>query len=309
MHHPSHTVVSVRSTFDLSLLRNGSRDPTTRVAVTHHAGGCTALIERATITPFGAGATQIRLAESRVVEVTQWGPGGPWLAERAARLSATDAAFVPTAPLNAHHHALQRAERELGTLLLPATDTPYHELLPAILGQRITAAQALAQWAALCDRYGERAPGPLGLQLPPSPQRLRSIPAWEFHRLGIEQQRARTLQTAARYSQYIDRTRDLPGEAARHALMKLPGIGAWTAAVTIGVSHGDPDALPVGDFHVKNTVAWALRGVPRGTDDEMLDTLAGYHGQRWRVVRMLEKSGHGAPRFAPKRRLLPIAQL
>ncbi|MFM8014903.1 MAG: DNA-3-methyladenine glycosylase 2 family protein, partial [Actinomycetota bacterium] len=90
---------------------------------------------------------------------------------------------------------------------------------------------------------------------------------------------------------------------------RLPGIGVWTAAVTVGVSHGDPDALPVGDFHVKNTVAWALTGIARGTDEEMLATLAPSAGQRWRVVRMLEKSGCGAPRRGPKRRLLDVAHL
>jgi hypothetical protein len=65
----------------------------------------------------------------------------------------------------------------------------------------------------------------------------------------------------------------------------------------------------VGDFHVKNTVAWALTGRARGTDEEMVATLAVYTGQRWRVVRMLERCGFTAPRFAPRRRLLDIARL
>jgi 3-methyladenine DNA glycosylase/8-oxoguanine DNA glycosylase len=91
--------------------------------------------------------------------------------------------------------------------------------------------------------------------------------------------------------------------------MQLPGIGVWTAAVAVGVSHGDADALPIGDFHVKNTVAWALTGSPRGTDDDMLVTLAPYEGHRWQVVRLLEKQGLGAPKFAPKRRVLDISRL
>jgi 3-methyladenine DNA glycosylase/8-oxoguanine DNA glycosylase len=213
------------------------------------------------------------------------------------------------ATFTGRHKAVDSAVRRLGALHLPCSATPYHEVLPAILGQRITAAQALAQWARLCERYGEIAPGPLGLRLPPTPERLLAVPSWEFHRLGIEEQRARTLRVAARHAAYIDRTRDLSGAEARRALTALPGIGEWTAAVTVGVSHGDPDALPVGDFHVKNTVAWALTGRARGTDDEMLMTLVPYAGQRWRVVRMLEKTGCGAPKFGPKRRLLDIAAL
>jgi endonuclease III len=299
-----------RHTHDLTLLRYGANDPTTRVM---QAGDLTH-IERATLTPDGPGAISITVGDGHdaqaIIRVDAWGYGADWLRARALGLCAratTDA--VVTASLRGHHTVVDSALRRFGTLHLPSTNTPYHELLPAILGQRITAAQALSQWARLCERYGDPAPGPLGLRLPPTPQRLLRVASWEFHRLGIEEQRARTLRVAARHARYVDRTREMCGVDARSALMKLPGIGAWTAAVTVGVSHGDPDALPVGDFHVKNTVAWALTGRARGTDEEMLATLEPYAGQRWRVVRLLEKSGCGAPKFGPKRRLLDIAAL
>ena len=291
-------------------MRNGAFDPTTRVVkVGDHTH-----IERATLTPDGPGAISITVGDEHdahaIIRVDAWGDGADWLRTRALGLCARNMGeVVANTDLHGHHTVVDSALRRFGTLHLPSTATPYHELLPAILGQRITAAQALSQWARLCERFGELAPGPLGLRLPPTPQRLLRVASWEFHRLGIEEQRARTLRVAARHSGYVDRSRDMCGADARAALMKLPGIGQWTAAVTVGVSHGDPDALPVGDFHVKNTVAWALTGRARGTDDEMLATLAPYAGQRWRVVRMLEKSGCGAPKFGPKRRLLDIAAL
>ena len=291
------------------LLRNGAYDPTTRVRLgaTSLAGeGEVARIERATHTPLGPGTIAIDVTADGTHHLQVWGDGGPWLADRHQRLTARATA---TPRITAQHPTLERAMRHVGHLQLPATDTPYHEVLPAILGQRITAAQAMSQWAALCEQFGEVAPGPLGLRLPPAPTRLARVTSWEFHRLGIERQRASTLLVAARHAAFIDRTRDLDGAAARSALMALPGIGVWTAAVAIGVSHGDPDALPVGDFHVKNTVAHALTGKARGTDDEMLDTLAAYAGTRWLIVRVLEKAGLTAPRFAPKRRLLNIARL
>lgn len=299
MPHPTRTVRHMeRHTYDLALLRNGSADPTTRVRGVR--------IERATLTPDGPGCIAIEVEADGRLLTEAWGPGAAWLVARAGRLAARTTPFRAVLP---QHEALRRALRDVGQVHLPASDTPYHEALPAVLGQRITAAQALAQWAALCRRFGEPAPGPLGLRLPPSPERLRRIPSWEFHRLGIEGQRARGLVTVARHARYIDATRDIDGSSARDALMQLPGIGIWTAAVTVGVSHGDPDALPIGDFHVKNTVAWALTGCPRGSDDEMLETLAPYVGQRWQVVRTLEKAGIAAPKFAPRRRILDIARL
>lgn len=304
-----------RQTYDLALLRNGSCDPTTRIVLTavHRRstglddnGGATARIERATLTPCGPGSIAVDISPDGEYHARAWGPGADWLRDHVPRLTARVTEFRP---IDAVHGSLTRALRHVGQLHLPASDTPYHELLPAILGQRITAAQALRQWTLLCERYGEPAPGPLHLRLPPTPARLQRIPSWEFHRIGIEQQRARSLVTAARHARYVDDTRRLSGADARDALMRLPGIGVWTAAVAIGVSHGDPDALPVGDFHVKNTVAWALNGQARGSDDEMLRTLEPYVGQRWQVVRTLERAGLGAPRFGPRRPILDVARL
>ena len=309
--HPPPTVGRIElHTYDLTLVRNGAYDPTTRVRLGSTTNGqaphLAARIERATLTPEGPGTIAVNIDADGQHRIESWGPGAGWLSARHLRLTARSTECLA---LQGHHPVVQQVLRTMGQLHLPATDTPYHEVLPAILGQRITAAQAVAQWARLCERYGDAAPGPLSLRLPPTPPQLLRIASWELHRLGIEQQRARTLRVAARHAAFIDRTRDLDGPAARRALMQLPGIGVWTAAVAIGVSHGDPDALPIGDFHVKNTVAWALTGKPRGTDDEMIATLAPYVGQRWQLVRLLERSGLGAPQFAPKRKLLNIARL
>jgi hypothetical protein len=41
----------------------------------------------------------------------------------------------------------------------------------------------------------------------------------------------------------------------------------------------------------------------------MLATLEPYIGYRWLVVRLLEKHGVSAPKFAPKRRNLDISRL
>ncbi len=63
---------------------------------------------------------------------------------------------------------------------------------------------------------------------------------------------------------------------------------------------GDPDAVSVGDFHLKNLVSWALAGEPRGTDDRMLELLAPYEGRRAHVVRLLELSGLRPPSYGPR---------
>jgi hypothetical protein len=40
----------------------------------------------------------------------------------------------------------------------------------------------------------------------------------------------------------------------------------------------------------------------------MLELLAPYAGHRGRVIRLLERDGHRAPRFGPRRGILPIAR-
>ena len=63
---------------------------------------------------------------------------------------------------------------------------------------------------------------------------------------------------------------------------------------------GDPDAVSVADAHLSHVVGFALAGEVRATDDRMLELLAPWAGHRARVVRLLERSGIGPPRFGPR---------
>ena len=83
-------------------------------------------------------------------------------------------------------------------------------------------------------------------------------------------------------------------------LQVVPGVGEWTAAETLQRAMGHPDAISVGDYHLKNWVTHFLTGRARGTDLEMIELLLPWAGQRQRVVRLIELSGVGAPRFGPR---------
>jgi 3-methyladenine DNA glycosylase/8-oxoguanine DNA glycosylase len=58
--------------------------------------------------------------------------------------------------------------------------------------------------------------------------------------------------------------------------------------------------VSVGDFHIPNTVAWALAGEARGTDARMLELLEPYAGHRGRVCDLLAAGGISAPKFGPR---------
>jgi len=98
---------------------------------------------------------------------------------------------------------------------------------------------------------------------------------------------------------------DLP--TARRRLEAFPGVGQWTAAKVAQVALGDADAVPVGDYHLPHSVAYALEGVPRSTDERMLQLLEPYRGHRARVIRLIGVAGITAPRYGPKMPLRNIA--
>jgi 3-methyladenine DNA glycosylase/8-oxoguanine DNA glycosylase len=81
-------------------------------------------------------------------------------------------------------------------------------------------------------------------------------------------------------------------------------VGPWTAAETLRLARGDPDAVSVGDFNLPRQVCWVLSGERDGNDARMLELLEPYAGQRARVVLLIEHSGlrpaRRAPRFAPR---------
>ena len=291
----------------LSVHRIGSGDPTTRLS----DGAFT----RATITPDGPGTLTIRWTGDPAhhadsgVDAEAWGPGADWLLARVDRL--TGAADRSGVFLHAHP-AVERSLRLTRGGRIGASDTLYHHLLPTIIAQRITGGEAVRQWARLCYALGEPAPGPSALvatmRLPPAPATLYRRPAWWFHPLGIESKRARPLTEVARHADHLWRWAEAGADLAASKLALLPGLGPWTIGSTLGPVLGDPDAIPVGDYHHPNTVAWALVGEPRADDDRMLELLEPYRGQRGRVLWALASAAGPAPKFGPRQRILPMAR-
>lgn len=276
-------------------LRNGRHDPTTVL----DAGG----LWRATSTPLGPATVHVWWSGARL-DAEAWGPGREWALQRApAMVGDDDVGFDFTDG----HPLVLEMQRCHPAVRIGASGNLYHELLPTIIAQRITAGEAVRQWRNLCVRFGEVAPGPRAdLRLPPSPRRLASVPTWAFHPLGIEVKRARALVEVARHADKLWAWAQLDPNDAAERLSLLHGIGAWTIGTVLGSALGDPDAVAVGDYHLPNIVAFALAGEPRGTDERMLELLAPYVGQRNRAMRLVMLAGLIAPKFGPHRRVLPM---
>jgi 3-methyladenine DNA glycosylase/8-oxoguanine DNA glycosylase len=197
------------------------------------------------------------------------------------------------------HPVLRELWRHRPGLRVPRTRLVMEALVPAILEQKVTGDEARRSWRQLLWRYGEPAPGPQGLRLPPTPERLAALPSWDWHRAGVEQKRALTIRSAALRAVKVEECAALSSSAARARLEALPGVGVWTSAEVAQRAFGDADAVSVGDYHVPALVGWALAG-RRTDDDGMLELLEPERPHRYRAVRLLELHAARPPRRGPR---------
>ncbi len=259
---------------------------------------------RATRTPEGVATTWLT-EQPGVIRVEAWGPGAGWAVQHAPALAGAlddDSGFVP------HHRLIAELHRHLPGLRIPYTGAVFEALVPTILEQKVAGVEASWAYENLLRTLGETAPGPGGLVVPPSPATLKSTPYWRFHRFGVERRRAETIRRAAGLANRLEEALVMDPTSARHRLMAVPGVGAWSAEKVALVALGDADAVWLGDYHMPHLVCWALAGIPRGDDARMLELLEPYRGHRGRVLRLLQASGINAPRFGPRQPLRQIAR-
>ena len=276
----------------LGPLRRGAGDPAHRL----DAAGT---FWRACGTPQGDGTLAVRLDGPGLVDARAWGHGADWLLDRLpALLGAGD--DWSTLDVSGHPLLHEVARRRPG-VRLPATGLVIDALLPAVLEQRVTGGEAWRAWAGLLRRFGRPAPGPRPeLRVPPSAADLLAVPTWAWHRLAVDGRRQRAIRAAATVAHRVEEAAGLPPAQALARLRAVPGVGAWTAAEALQRAIGHPDALSVGDFHLAGIVGWFFTGRRGGTDEQMLELLAPWAGQRQRVVRLIELAGLAPPRHGPR---------
>lgn len=275
----------------LSEHQRGRYDPVQRVDA-HGA------VWRTCRTPEGPATARIAVVDGAVTAAA-WGPGAQWLLDTLPDwLGAADRPdqFRPA------HPALERAVRRHRGLRIGRCGLVMEALVPVVLEQKVTGFEAWRSWQRLLARHGEPAPGPApdGMRVLPAAERLRRLPSWEWHRAGVGPERSRTIVRAARVADQIERLAQRSSADAMARLQSIPGIGPWTAAEVVQRSHGDPDAVSVGDFNLPSMVAYVLAGERTADDARMLELLEPYRGQRYRACLLLARLGIRPPRRAPR---------
>ena len=271
--------------FDLVATVRGTRDPVV-VGPTERWW--------ATNTPEGPGSLRLAHAAGSTVIAEAWGPGTAWMLRQAPRLLGADDDLSGFAP-----EGKVRDSWRQRPFLLGRTDRLWDTMVGTVFGQKVQVVKAKQSARLLASRFGDRAPGPHQSWILPSEERVAQMAYHDFHELGVERKRAEiVIRVARELLRGSDLTTRTP-EQVRTRLEAIRGVGVWTSHLATAAAMGDPDAVPVGDYHLPNTVAWYLAGEPRATDDRMLELLEPYAGHRWRVMRLAKASG-GAPKYGPR---------
>lgn len=147
-------------------------------------------------------------------------------------------------------------------------------LMLLILEQQVSLASARATFARLADAVG----GEL------TPASFLAVGGEDLRAAGLSRQKARyggaLAEAVADGGLDFDGLAALDDAAGRAALMRITGIGAWTADVYLMTALGRPDIWPVGDLALA-VAAEKVLGLAARPDADMLTGL----GERWRPWR------------------------
>jgi 3-methyladenine DNA glycosylase/8-oxoguanine DNA glycosylase len=252
--------------------------------------------------PSGA-ATLSVWTEGDLVRAEAWGDGAADALDAVPAfvgLRDDPAGFDPS-----HHPLLRDMSLRYPGARLGRTHNLFDALVPTILGQKVTGVQALRSYQTLVRRVRTRAPLPhvsrRPLFMPPTPgEVLVALSGHGATTLAVDVSRAAALREVALIAHHLDELGDKEPLHVRAALELIPGIGVWTANRVTYAALGDPDAVWVGDYHLKNIVGFALTGTPRTTDEEMVALLEPYRPHRARAIRLIELSGLRPPRYGAR---------
>lgn len=153
------------------------------------------------------------------------------------------------------------------------SDPGAHTLLRTIVGQQVSVAAARSMWSKLEAAYGS--PPDLAAILKAGDEELRAA--------GISRQKAGYARSLAELvlTDELD-LGSLPRddeEAIAH-LVKVKGIGRWSAEIYLLFAEGRPDVWPAGDLAVQIEIG-RLMGLDEKPTEKRLRKL----GERWRPHR------------------------
>jgi DNA-3-methyladenine glycosylase II len=149
----------------------------------------------------------------------------------------------------------------------------YQTLLRAVVGQQVSIQAAASMWAKLTAALGD----------PPAPERLLEASDETLRAAGLSRQKASYARSLAEVvvSGQLDFSRlSADDEEAIAELVRVKGIGRWTAEIYLLFAEGRLDIWPAGDLAVQIEVGRIL-----GLDGKPTEKALREIAERWRPHR------------------------
>jgi DNA-3-methyladenine glycosylase II len=149
----------------------------------------------------------------------------------------------------------------------------YQTLLRAIVGQQVSVAAATSMWAKLTAAVGD----------PPDPTRLLAASDEALRAAGLSRQKISYAKSLA--EEVLSGRLDLANlpeddDEAVAQLVRVKGIGRWSAEIYLLFAEGREDVWPAGDLAVQIAVG-RIMGLPNRPTEGRLRALA----ENWRPHR------------------------
>ena len=174
-----------------------------------------------------------------------------------------------------------QAECEVMRRIIPVAGPPpmrrllggFDGLVRIIVDQQVSVAAGKAIWSKVCAQFPERTPSAF---LASDEERLRAA--------GLSGPKIRTMRAIS--AAIVEGTLDLDAlgameaDAAKALMIRVKGIGPWTADIYLMFCLGHADAFAPGDLALQEAVRLAFRLEERPTDRE-----TGLIAERWRPWR------------------------
>jgi DNA-3-methyladenine glycosylase II len=185
---------------------------------------------------------------------------------------------------------LKRVVGEYGRPPLWEREPGFETLALIILEQQVSLASAAATYTRLLAAAGEV-----------TPARLAAMSDEEVRAAGITRQKSVYLRDLARL--IVEGRLDLRGleklddDAARAELMRVKGVGAWTAEIYLLRALGRADAWPAGDLALAIAAERVKRLASRPTTPELIALAEAWRPWRSVAARILWQFYLHAPRW------------
>jgi DNA-3-methyladenine glycosylase II len=129
---------------------------------------------------------------------------------------------------------------------------PFEMLVGAIAAQQISLRAAFAVRNRFVERFGVRAEHAFAF---PAPERVAAAKAEELTALGFSRRKADYVLGLARAELDYAALAKLPDDDVKAELVRLPGIGDWTADWFLARHLARPRAWPSGDLALRHAVS------------------------------------------------------